>query len=74
MCDTIAPNTHVVAHDVGESFGAGAKLYAFSCPVPMCVLCPEGFARRFEREDGTFVAPENSETPRSSNTAHGGYM
>jgi hypothetical protein len=74
VCDPIAAGTHVVAHDVGETMGQGAKLWAFSCPVPMCVLCPEGFARRFEREDGSFVAPEKPEMPRSSDTAHRGYM
>ena len=40
-CERIRVGTIVLVNDTQKNFGAG-KLWAFSCPVPMCVECSEG--------------------------------
>ena len=43
-CERIANGTVVLLHDTQRVAdpNTGSKLWAFSCPVPMCVGCPEG--------------------------------
>ena len=40
-CDRIATGTVVLLQDTGKLLAEGGKLYVFSCPVPMCVSCPD---------------------------------